>query len=1126
MRREPSLTFHGALEILGHREHPVIERLDKLLGGVILAAGAGAGVATLGPPVLAPLGIFAATWGWLEQRDEAVRLLRKAIDTLSNKLTKENTYERGQQIAAAHTTIVVAAYFEALKEQIQVSITDEEQQIAIAGRTRYAGESFYDFLYGVEIPAPSSARGFEENCSLITDWLLGCADRSREFLSAAALKEAAYIRWAMVTKSALERYRSHYLELAAAVPEFMIWATLGEHAATRALIGRLQTDITTALGASQDTLNRLETVLGIATASSAESSSTVPELRVTLARSNGGLLEETIIPEDAQTYGSTLTFPTVREIYINPHYRIARCDASFQNMRPTDEQWWADRPVYDDFDLMLAGHVTSPDATRIPMLLLGHPGAGKSVLTKVLAARLPPSGYTVIRVPLRRVNAQAPLIQQIQQALDLATNGRVEWWRLANQSRDTIRVVLLDGLDELLQATKHDRSGYLNEVAEFQRREAEQRLPAVVIITSRTVVADRVAVPTNTTIVKLESFNDSDIVDWMSRWHRANAAAIAAGNVRELTVKATRRQPELAAQPLLLLMLAVYESDPDLPSLDGDLSTAELYQRILEGFARREAVKDLNQVHHNGHLDELTREHLDRLAITALAMFNRGRQDIDEESLGRDLAVFEQLPPTGIRAAETGQRIIGEFFFVHAPEARTPTGLILPETASGAVQHEHSQRAYEFLHATFGEYLVARRLMDELTEMTKSALARWRHPIAPEDDRLYAMLSHQPLAARQAIIDFAVQIQDELSIAEARHLREVLERLFGGYRSRHDSGRYAAYQPMPQDQVRELACYSANLVGLRTALEPDLGVVPLENLLRTPENAIEQWRSTVRLWQSGLDTGEIQAMLTMVELVDKPLAISYSSKFPMKGQAGTEIALARLVSDQGTESMLRYGAAIAANFSYQLDDDRWHEAMSSMLIAKITGRGQEFIPIPPPTETSDEEIADIAELIFCCLRSELSDPKDDEELTRFIFDLPPCFSLNELSLTSAVLSHADLPSKVPELRRSAPYGRYAGIVRKIRSTVLPRSIELDSPSKDTAVAVRQILSRETINKSDPDKGRSGPSDSLIYGLPGRELKAGSTDTTGLSALNTFIENGKLARTTANFGFAVTPSGGG
>jgi branched-chain amino acid transport system permease protein len=100
--------------------------------------------------------------------------------------------------------------------------------------------------------------------------------------------------------------------------------------------------------------------------------------------------------------------------------------------------------------------------------------------------------------------------------------------------------VLLDGLDELLQASQHDRSSYLQQIAEFQRLEAEQERPEVVIVTSRTVVADRVSIPSHTTIVKLDPFSDEDIATWLHRWHLFNATAIAAGKVRKLALNAAR----------------------------------------------------------------------------------------------------------------------------------------------------------------------------------------------------------------------------------------------------------------------------------------------------------------------------------------------------------------------------------------------------------------------------------------------------------------------------------------------------------------------------------------------------------------------------------------------------------
>src|ERR1035437_8792158 len=61
----------------------------------------------------------------------------------------------------------------------------------------------------------------------------------------------------------------------------------------------------------------------------------------------------------------------------------------------------------------------------------------------------------------------------------------------------------------------------------------------------------------------------------LGRWNEINSAAIAAGEVRELTLNAARSQPDLVQQPLLLLMLALYAADPNVPSLDEDIRSEE-----------------------------------------------------------------------------------------------------------------------------------------------------------------------------------------------------------------------------------------------------------------------------------------------------------------------------------------------------------------------------------------------------------------------------------------------------------------------------------------------------------------------------------------------------------------------
>ena len=317
-------------------------------------------------------------------------------------------------------------------------------------------------------------------------------------------------------------------------------------------------------------------------------------------------------------------------------------------------------------------------------------------------------------------------------------------------------MVLLDGLDELLQASEHDRSSYLEDVMDFQEREANQRRPVVVIVTSRTVVADRVRIPDGTTLVKLDPFNDDDIAGLdRPRWQRVNAAAIAAGTIGELTLSAVRRQPELAEQPLLLRCSRCTPLT-GLPPLDEDMATAELYRRLLEGSRgeRQPRISGSGTIPSPDELEQRVQDHLERLAVAALGMFNRGRQDISEDELMRDLEIL--VPPH--QRSDPGrrgrQRIIGGVLLRPTrPKPRT----LQPVSQTPRRQ---PQRAYEFLHATFGEYLVARRVMDELLAIARNGV-HWptrARRVARRHAVRVAVASGARLAARRSMLDFASEI--------------------------------------------------------------------------------------------------------------------------------------------------------------------------------------------------------------------------------------------------------------------------------------------------------------------------------------------------------------------------------
>ncbi|PPK66666.1 hypothetical protein V5P93_004703 [Actinokineospora auranticolor] len=280
---------------------------------------------------------------------------------------------------------------------------------------------------------------------------------------------------------------------------------------------------------------------------------------------------------------------------------------------------------------------------------------------------------------------------------------------------------------------------------------------------------------------------------------------------------------DLAGQPLLLLMLALYYADPEV-EFDAGLSTADLYAGLLDTYARREATKSAGCALDEDTVRRKAADQLHRLAVAALGMFNRGRQHISEDELSADLRALE--------IDGTGDQLIGEFFFVHINQAHTT----------------RTQRVYEFLHATFAEYLVAVRACEVLLVAVATMRAGARKSV---DDELCTLLSHQPLSTQAPVLEFAAEWMANRDVAERAELAGALDRLIAEHRSRPPSPRYTTYQPLEPDRIRATAAYCANLVLLRALA---LGE---EN----PSFDGARWPRCVALFEAGLDHSAYTSVL-------------------------------------------------------------------------------------------------------------------------------------------------------------------------------------------------------------------------------------------------------------------------
>lgn len=825
------LSYADAVRLLGGGESKIVSALDKLTGGALLAAPA---------PVAGLLGLFKADF---------IRLSHDLVREFAERRSGLSRYHRSERLAAAHQVLVVTAYFEALAEaDLPFRLADleltEVEVTALLRPDQSASviPSLLDLLLTGQVPLPAPHQPYETATGELRRFYGQFSDQLRKFVSGLAVWERlsdrdqsrAVATLAALSKHAVVRHRDLLGKLATDFPEVAFWIGLAEHQGTR--------DEVRALAASLAGLQRLLEQISTGQPPDAR--------REDLARAYTALLRRGIVESGDVPAG--LAVPTLGAAYRPPRCRVAELAAAD---RPSDESWWSERPIRDDLPELLVGQLTAPGAVRAPLLVLGQPGSGKSVLTKVLAARLPAADFLPVRVVLRDVPAAADLQEQIEYAIRDATGERLEWPALARSAGDALPVVLLDGFDELLQATGVSQTDYLRRVAAFQRREADQGRPVVVIVTSRTSVADRAQAPEGTVAVRLEPFDEERITGWLDTWNEANAANFEARGVTPLDTATVLAHRELAEQPLLLLMLALYDADGNALRDAGDLRRDELYERLLRRFARREVIK-----HRPGlperELDRAVEEELRRLSVVAFAMFNRSAQWVTEADLEADLAALVGVPGkasgTGdlrapLRPAEV---VLGRFFFVHRAQASRDGDRL---------------ETYEFLHATFGEFLVARltwRVLGGMVARESAADFGLGSAGLVDDDLLHALLSYASLSGRAPILGFLQAFVAGLDSPRRAELAELLIRLYQAAHHTRPARRFDSYQPRGLPVPARHAAYSVNLLLLAVCAA---GTLPGSRLY-PGRNVVPVWHRETLLWRSQLSGGDWQSLVDALAL--------------------------------------------------------------------------------------------------------------------------------------------------------------------------------------------------------------------------------------------------------------------
>ncbi len=749
-----------------------------------------------GSTALVPVG------GVLEARNELAKIGADLLGRWRDWRPGSTWRTRTDRFEAAHAVLVMTAYAEVLGAL--------DLPLAQRGPEAVPGEAGHLWELAAP-PAPAPHRPFAQAVAAVREHYLALGRHLTAFVAELDLDEHARRRTAAaygedLADRAVLRYTDRYRALAQDVPELAFWAGIAEHRPGLAGMAELERLVSlVAPGGTPGPLDRLH--------------------QEVLARP---IAETGELPIGVR-------LPTLAEAYVTPRFRAAEIAPGDD---PSVEEWWEGHELRSDLPVFLSGFLTSPAAGEVPLMVLGQPGSGKSVLSKVLAARLRDAPFLPIRVPLREVSATAGIQEQIEQAVHHLSGERQDWPAISRSANGSLPVVILDGFDELLQATGVRQSDYLMRIARFQQHEADEGRAVAVVVTSRTAVADRAGLPEGTVVARLEPFGTTAIQTWLEVWNTVNAGYFTAAGLEPFTLDVALTQRHLAGQPLLLLMLAFYDADGNaLRRETRTLGQAELYERLMT----RVAERALEQRHPGEQVGRLVERELLRLSFVASSMFNRGRQWATPEEVDADLEVLlpERRRTPGLATPpSSGHETPARSFFVHRAQA---------------VRDDEVLHTYEFLHATFGEFLIARllaSLMSELGAQESGLVLTGVH-----DGLLRTLLSWATISSRLPVVAFLREL-----VRDADRWRAVVLRLFRELDVREDSS-IAAYRPWVAGPHRRYAYYSANLMVLALACAPELRA---SEFLPGHEDVVTEWRSYALLWRSQCALAEWQSLVDLV----------------------------------------------------------------------------------------------------------------------------------------------------------------------------------------------------------------------------------------------------------------------
>lgn len=454
------ITFSEVCKYIKNDDDSLIEATGDIVGAAIICS----------PLVLGPAAL--PLFGLLGVKNQMVTLGKKLFQKLTSKHGKDYL-ARMERMERAYGLICYTAFFDTLDKLLpddlrnRINLQSQEE-----GRKLENNEidELLTTLQGplnepLSFPHPTSS--LEDLESQLTKLYQHMAKNFGEYVNKMSLFEELEEKESdnfvklikKLPKDAIKRFEGQYYELARKYEDFRIWIEIKEKRADQKTRSNHMKEYMSLARHSDEKMDigfskLQQTVLAMPDIFQEVKAKHVVEA---LRNRYEHIIEQPLIEKEEVPEGDGIrpVFPKISEAFIPQSYRVLRHTSKGKDIHLEKEETWEKLDAKCDLEAFLLRFLSSPYSIEAPLLILGHPGSGKSLLTKVLSAKLMSKTYTPIRIPLRDLKhpeSEIPNLVEEQINKDIS-DDMGSWADFSRQFTDRPLLIILDGYDELLQAS-------------------------------------------------------------------------------------------------------------------------------------------------------------------------------------------------------------------------------------------------------------------------------------------------------------------------------------------------------------------------------------------------------------------------------------------------------------------------------------------------------------------------------------------------------------------------------------------------------------------------------------------------------------------------------------------------